>query len=63
MVYPRSCLAAFEEQIKGTLEPGKLADLIVLSENPFEVKPERISEIKICLTVIGGKIVYEPQPK
>jgi predicted amidohydrolase YtcJ len=45
------------------LEPGKLADFIVLSENPFEVKPERISEIKICLTVIGGKIVYESQLK
>jgi predicted amidohydrolase YtcJ len=53
--------AAFEEQIRGTLEPGKLADFIVLSENPFEVKPERISEIKIDLTVIGGKIVYKSQ--
>jgi predicted amidohydrolase YtcJ len=40
------------------LEPGKLADFIVLSENPFEVEPERISEIQIDLTVIGGKIVY-----
>ena len=53
--------AAFEEHIRGTLEPGKLADFIVLSENPFEVKPERISEIKIDLTVIGGKIVYKSQ--
>ena len=53
--------AAFEEQIRGTLEPGKLADFIVLSENPFEVESERISAIKIDLTVIGGKIVYKSQ--
>jgi predicted amidohydrolase YtcJ len=53
--------AAFEEQIRGTLEPGKLADFIVLSENPFELEPERISAIRIDLTVIGGKIVYKSQ--
>jgi predicted amidohydrolase YtcJ len=51
--------AAFEEQIRGTLEPGKLADFIVLSENPFELEPERISAIRIDLTVIGGKTVYK----
>jgi predicted amidohydrolase YtcJ len=43
------------------LEPGKLADFIVLSENPFELEPERISAIRIDLTVIGGKIVYKSQ--
>ena len=53
--------AVFEEQTKGTLEPGKLADFIVLSENPFEVESEQISAINIHLTVIGGKIVYKSQ--
>ncbi|MFN4218015.1 MAG: amidohydrolase [Candidatus Bipolaricaulia bacterium] len=49
----------FEEQIKGTLEPGKLADFIVLSEDPFEVEPEQLSAIQVLATAIGGKIVYE----
>jgi predicted amidohydrolase YtcJ len=53
--------AAFEEHIKGTLEPGKLADFIVLSENPFEVESNRISAIKVQSTVIGGKIIYNAQ--
>lgn len=50
--------ASFEEDIKGTLEVGKLADLVVLSENPFEVDPERIKDIEVEKTIIGGKVVY-----
>lgn len=50
--------ASFEEDKKGTLEVGKLADLVVLSENPIEVDPERIKDIKVEETIIGGKIVY-----
>lgn len=50
--------ASFEEDIKGTLEVGKLADLVVLSENLFEVDPEKIKDIQVEKTIIGGKIVY-----
>ena len=50
--------ASFEEKIKGTLEEGKLADLVVLSENPFEIDSDRIKDIKVEMTIIGGKIVY-----
>lgn len=53
-----SAFASFSEHEKGTLEPGKLADVVVLSKNPFEVPPEEINEIKAIMTVVGGKIVY-----
>ncbi|MGD2177431.1 MAG: amidohydrolase [Anaerolineae bacterium] len=49
---------AFEEQGKGSLEVGKLGDLVVLGEDPFEVDPGRIKDIPVEMTVIGGDIVY-----
>lgn len=48
----------FEEDVKGSIEPGKLADLVVLSEDPFTVPPERLREIKVDTTIIDGKIAY-----
>jgi len=51
--------ASFEEDLKGTIEEGKLADMVVLSDDPFKVKPEKIREIKVLMTVVGGKIVYK----
>jgi hypothetical protein len=51
--------AAFEEGEKGTISPGKLADLVVLSEDIFAAPPERIKDVKVKMTVVGGKIVYE----
>ena len=50
--------ASFEEQIKGTLEPGKLADIIVLSQNPFEIDPMKIHETQVLLTLVGGQPVH-----
>ena len=50
--------ASFEEEIKGTLEVGKLADLVVLSEDPSEIDPEEIKNIRVEKTLIGGKITY-----
>jgi len=49
---------AFEEGIKGTLEVGKRADLVVLSEDPLQVAPERLREIEVLWTVNQGNIVY-----
>lgn len=49
----------FEEDVKGTLEPGRLADLIVLSENLLEIDAERILGVRVDLTVVGGAVVYQ----
>ena len=43
----------------GSLEVGKLADLIVLDRNFFDIQPEDIAHIKVLQTMVGGKIVYE----
>lgn len=51
--------ASFEENNKGSIEPGKLADLIVLSKNILETRPESIKEVKTDITMIDGQIVYE----
>ncbi|MHA1470232.1 MAG: amidohydrolase [Candidatus Asgardarchaeia archaeon] len=49
--------ASFEEEIKGSLTPGKYADLVVLSDNPLK-NPTKIREIKVLLTIHHGKIVF-----
>ncbi|WP_395671762.1 amidohydrolase [Phenylobacterium sp.] len=51
--------ASFEENIKGSITPGKLADFVVLSEDPHTINPEKIKDIKIVRTVTGGRTVYE----
>ncbi len=53
-----SAFASFAEKEMGTLEHGKFADVVVLSENPFEVPPEELAGIKVMSTVVGGKVVY-----
>lgn len=50
--------ASFEEKIKGSIETGKLADLVVLSDDPLKVPANKISEIKVEMTIVGGEIVY-----
>ena len=54
-----SAYAGFEEDSKGSLEPGKLADLIVLSEDPFEIPVDALKDLQVETTVVGGRFVYE----
>jgi len=51
--------ATFEEGRKGSLEPGKWADLVVLSDDYLTVPDERLPAITVSLTMVGGRIVYE----
>lgn len=50
--------ALHEEDIKGSLEPGKLADLVVWSLDPYTASPEEVYRAAIDLTMVGGEIVY-----
>jgi predicted amidohydrolase YtcJ len=53
-----SAFAEFQENEKGTIAPGKLADLVVLSDDIFAMKPEQIRNVKVEMTFLGGKMVY-----
>jgi len=50
--------AAFEEKIKGSLTPGKLADITVLSKNILNIPASEIPETEVVMTILGGKVVY-----
>jgi len=51
--------AGFEEDIKGTLEVGKLADFVIVSDNLLTMDPDGIKDVAIEMTVVGGRVVYE----
>jgi hypothetical protein len=50
--------AAFEEKLKGSLEPGKLADITVLSQNLLTVPEDQILNTRVVYTIVGGKVLY-----
>lgn len=51
--------AAFEEDRKGSITPGKLADFVMLSDDIMQVAPERVWKAQVVMTVLDGKIVYQ----
>lgn len=51
--------ASYEENLKGSIEPGKLADLVVLGRDPFTEDPSTLVTIPVERTMVGGKWVYE----
>ena len=54
-----AAFAEFQEQEKGSLAAGKLADLVLLDHDPFAVPPAALRDIKVVMTIAGGKITYE----
>jgi predicted amidohydrolase YtcJ len=57
-----SAYASFEEKLKGSIEPGKLADLVVLTDDIFAIDPVNIAEAKVWLTVFDGKVIAGAPP-
>jgi predicted amidohydrolase YtcJ len=49
----------FDEAIKGTLEPGKLADMVVLADDLLSMDPNRLKDARIDMTIVGGTVLYE----
>ncbi|MBQ1692382.1 MAG: amidohydrolase family protein, partial [Erysipelotrichaceae bacterium] len=54
-----SAHASFEEDVKGKIAAGYLADFVVLKEDPFSVEPRHIHDISIAATYLGGRCVYK----
>ena len=52
--------ATFEENIKGSLKPGMLADIVVLSNDLLTCPEDEIQNTKVLYTMVGGKILYYP---
>ena len=51
--------AAMEEEIKGSIQPGKLADLVLLDDNPITLPIENLKDIQVLMTIINGEVVFE----
>ncbi len=54
-----SAFAEFQENVKGTIAPGKLADFVILSDDIFSTNPNDIEKTRVVMTVVNGRIVYE----
>jgi predicted amidohydrolase YtcJ len=51
--------ASFEDKIKGSIAPGKLADLVILSEDPTILPANEIKNVKVEMTILNGEIVWD----
>jgi len=54
-----SAYAEFQEHQKGSITPGKLADMVLLSGDIFSIPPEKLRDVKVLKTIVGGKIVWD----
>jgi predicted amidohydrolase YtcJ len=56
-----SAYAEFQDKEKGSISIGKLADMVLLSEDIFSIPPEKIREVKVLKTFVGGKVTWDSQ--
>src|SRR5262245_38213516 len=54
-----SAYAEFQEKEKGSITTGKLADMVLLSEDIFSIEPAKIREVRVLKTIVGGKVVWD----
>lgn len=54
-----SAYAEFQEKEKGSITPGKLADMVLLSDDIFQLDPTKIPDVQVDMTMVGGKVVWE----
>jgi predicted amidohydrolase YtcJ len=54
-----SAYAEFQEKEKGSITPGKLADLVIVSDDIFKIAPVKIRDVKVLKTIVGGKVVWD----
>jgi len=53
-----SAYASFDEKIKGSIEPGKLADMVIISEDILRIPPEKIEQARVMITIFDGRVIY-----
>jgi predicted amidohydrolase YtcJ len=58
-----SAYAEFQEKEKGSITVGKLADMVLLSDDIFSIDPVKIREVKVLKTIVGGKVIWDPTRK
>jgi predicted amidohydrolase YtcJ len=54
-----SAYAEFQDQEKGSITPGKLADMVIVNDDIFQIDPVKIRDVKVTKTIVGGKVVWE----
>ena len=54
-----SAYAEFQEKDKGSITPGKLADMVLLSHDIFTIEPAKIRDVRVLKTFVGGKMVWD----
>ena len=54
-----SAYAEFQDTAKGSITPGKLADMVILSDDIFTIPPEKIRDVHVLKTILGGKLVFD----
>jgi predicted amidohydrolase YtcJ len=57
-----SAFAEFQDQVKGAIARGKLADLVILSDDVFNIPSVRLKDVQVLTTIAGGKVVHQRRP-